>query len=67
MVTTRASGTETQLGSDPLATIAARLDAIDELREKVEALEAVTAKSNPRGKNVRYTDDSDDDGERGRF
>lgn len=81
MVTTRASGTETPSGGDPIATIAARrtetqdplttiaarLDAIDDLREKVEALEAAAARTRHRGKDARYADDSNEDYDRGGF
>lgn len=65
--TVAAQRTETLAGGDPLASIAARLDAIDDLREKVEALEAAAARTRHRGKGVRYTDDSDEDNDRGGF
>ena len=47
---------------DPLATIVSQLDAIDELREKVSALEALSSHHNrSRGKIHHYANDSDKD------
>lgn len=62
MVTTRSSAGDNPVETDPLATIAAKLDALDDLRDKVAALE-VQSRANQSKKGRQWADDADDDAE----